>query len=699
MTASTKGAIAHTPRRRIGGRLAPVTATLAGALLTTVQFATPALANPARDAIEGYFAWMKANGATQAEYSEIVETAPSDATVRDIKFGWDLAFNIAGKDIDIDIRFSLPEARLQGVETRKNGVFVNRLEQPGEMTFELSGGVTDDGAREAFKFSGSQFDAVTTGYFQPYVTIAPDDAHPVSRFFPAVRTMLGAVVKSSSARLVEMKSELPNGAFSSERYEQVSLKDMLDGRIGEQRIERTLSESRHVSPAGSGDDTEFKLTQETGSYVITGSDIRPILRAFAVLPADEKVGETIIEAISIDGMKIDAPFAKISVDAVTVDDTRLPSDVTPFDLGTFLDQAALGTLPQDEAGVMPLVEGALGVLQEFSVAGSEVSSLKVTSDEVNGTVEKMSLKEASYRGVGAFGIEGVAVTSKQHNGKFDLDSFHMTDLRLAPLVSYLRFAIATKMSKPSITEILSVMPMLGGIDMKGLAISSDEMPGPVRLDSYTLAMSDFIDPIPTSIEIKTEGASLPLELLDDETAEKLFTKLGIKQINYDDHIRLHWDEDSKDLMLEPLKMSVEGGGEVELTAAFGGIPRIVFENPEQAQAAVATATLKQARLSIRDAKLIAAYLELQSDDVGVPAEALAGALADQATASLGPIQGSPFAKSLDGALRSFLVSPDELVIEMTPKSPVPAAMILGLAATTPASLPEVLGLSAKANGN
>jgi hypothetical protein len=210
-------------------------------------------------------------------------------------------------------------------------------------------------------------------------------------------------------------------------------------------------------------------------------------------------------------------------------------------------------------------------------------------------------------------------------------------------------------------------------------------------------MRDFIAPIPTDIEVRTEGLQMPLELIEEDEARRLFENLGMTALRYDDEMRLRWDPDDNTLTLDPMTVTIDGGGSLDLSAEIGGIPRKIFEDPAQAQMAVATATVNRARLEIRDARLVSAFIAEQAKAADLSPETLALALADQGASALGPLRDTPFGQSLHGAMKAFLVTPDHLVITVEPKAPVPAMQILGMVATTPSMLPGLLNAAVAAN--
>uniref|UniRef100_UPI003BAAE317 hypothetical protein n=1 Tax=Stappia sp. TaxID=1870903 RepID=UPI003BAAE317 len=692
MPVLSRNTCATTERSTQRRRLLALTASLA---ILAGPLTAPAHANDAVKALDSFLETAKAWGASSGEYGEVNETAPNDAVMRDGKLGWDLAFKLGDADIDLDIRLEAPEVRLYGAKIDDKGYSFDKIEYPGAMTVSLSGGVTEDGERKSFNAVLTQYDAVTTGIFQPRLELAEDAEHPVSRFKPMLLAFLDMRIDESSARLIEMQVE-NQGSTQNDRYEGITYKGLANGRIEEQRIEKMTSVQSF--PLSDGADAEkLEISQETGAYVVKGTDIRPLYEVLKIVPAGTAANDTIIESLSSDDMKISAKFGQFTVASTTASGITLDTDVEPVDALAIGDQAMLGTLPKDEASLVDLGRKALDILDGFTVASMAMDTIAVTSDFGNGTIDRIAVDDASYRGLGHGELTGVDVAVKEDNTTVKLDSFTLDGLTLPPLANYIDIALATKTGKPNIQEILAVVPMLSGMEMKGLDVASDDLPGPIKLDSYSLSMDGFIDPIPTSIAMKTVGAQMPVELVDDRNARKLLQRLGLTQVAYADELSIRWDPDTLKLSIDPMTMSIDGGGSATFTAEVGGIPRLVFENPENAQAALATATLISARLEVKDAKLVSAYIEGEAEKAGISAETLSNALADQAAAGMGPLAGTPFAKDAEGAVRAFLASPDELVVELSPNAPVPVTQILGLAATSPGGIPDLLGAAISAN--
>lgn len=668
----------------------------AGALLVTLALASPATANPALDAADAFLQWAKDHGATIAEYGSVTETGTGDAIVRDAKFGWDLAFTVGGANIDLDIRINSPETRLIGVTKTDKGYHLDRYEQPGAHEFAFSGGVTEDGTRNAFDISVIQYDLVAEDYLQVPFVAQEDPQRPVSRFLPAIVAGLDTRLGSMSIRRMESTSKMPDGTSGTQSYEGMTITGLANGRIEEQRIEKTVSETTVKTEPGVTADT-VTMREETGLQVVTGTDMKPLLRLFGALAADRLTGDEVIASASVEGMNFSFAEGSAAIGNLSMTGLRVDPNAPAVDIATIGDQAVLGTLPQDDASLAALGGQAADALAAASLDSFDLSALAVSSPVVNGAIGTIQAKDASYRGFGDFSMSDLSFKAEENNTAVDAKLFRMSELRLPPLSRYLDFFVASSNREPTLPEILSIVPTLGLLEMQDIKIASDELAAPVSIEGYRLSMSDFIDPIPTRIEAMTKNASFPVSLIEEDEARALFEELGLEVVSYSDETRISWNADTQTLSVDPLAFTIDGGGTMDLKMEIGGVPRVVFESPEQAQMVIATATVNKASLTVRDARLISAFIAQQAKPAGLSPETLALGLADQAVNELGPLKDTPFGQSLHGALKSFLVSPDELVITIEPETPVPAMQIMGVLATAPDTLPQLLNAAVTAN--
>jgi len=673
----------------------PASSSRLGAALLAATLLAPVAgqANPAADAVDAFFDWARATGATVADYRTLEETGPADAILRDAQLQWAFSFSFGETTFDLDLTLDAPETRLIGAAADDRGVAFTRFEQPGPHEIRVSGTVTEDGDTEPFEVTIRQYDLVSENYYQPVWEIAADPERPISRFLPALVASLDTRADSTTIRAIDTVTRLPDEGETTERYEGVTVTGVARGRAESYRVERTVSQTRIPDQA----DSAFSLRQEIGPQELTGLDVRPLMRLFGMLPADEDVGETILETIDVNDLAVTAGDVSGGVKRIASAGARVAGDAAPFDLAPLLDRITLGTFDPDEAETIALLRDLLTALEAISIDRVDVTALAVSAPDGTGTLDALRLREASYRGVSDFSLTGLQLSLAEDNTSVSLDRFRLGDLVIPPLAEYLGLVAASDTGEPPLDALLAGLPTLGTAELDALDVTSDALPAPVAIGRYLLSMRDHIGPIPTEIESRTQKAQFPVSALDDADAEALFTRLGLSVLRYADEMRLRWDETDQTLSLAPMTVEIEGGGSMDLELEIGGVPRFVFERPMQAQAALATATVNKGRLEIRDARLIEAFIAEQAEAAGLSPETLALGLADQAMTDLGPMRDTPFGRNLHAALKAFLVSPDHLVITVEPQAPVPATQILGLFATTPTMLPELLNVAIAAN--
>ncbi|WP_029057213.1 hypothetical protein [Stappia stellulata] len=680
--------------------LRPATAARSGIAALAILLcapATSALANPAVETVEDFFAWARATGATTADYESLSETGPADAVLRGAKLSWTFDFSLFGENIDVDLSIDSPETRFFGASRDDNGVAFDRFEQPGVHEIRLTGSISEDGKPQPVDLTVRQYDLVAKDMYQAYWTLEDTPEKPVSRFIPLIRSGLRNRAQSISVRALEAVSQMPDGARGTERQEKISMTGLANGRLEEYRVGKSLSENR-VETQDDGTEV-FTLRQEIGESVSTGIDIKPVLRLIGALDSDQAVGQTLLASSTVSDISISSSFFEAAIREFGVKGAKVDADTRPFDIFPLLDQLVLGTFEQnhDENESLALGRQVMTSLEGISIASMTLSGLAVTADEVNASLESASASDTSYGGFGDFTMTGLSLRAAEDNTAIDLEHFRMADFEMPPLASFFDAVVVRQNREPNLVEMLSVVPTLGELELEDMSVVSDEISGTVALERFRLSMRDFIAPIPTDVEVRTEGLEMPVALIEEEEARKLFETLGLTSFRYEDEMRLRWDPDDKTLTLDPMTIRIDGGGSLDFSAEVGGIPRKVFEDPAQAQMALATATINHARLEIRDAKLVSAFIAGQAKAADLSPETLALALADQGASALGPLRDTPFGKSLHGAMKAFLVAPDHLILTLEPKSPVPAMQILGLVATTPSMLPGLLNAAVAAN--
>ena len=173
------------------------------------------------------------------------------------------------------------------------------------------------------------------------------------------------------------------------------------------------------------------------------------------------------------------------------------------------------------------------------------------------------------------------------NGIFKLGRFAISEVEFPPYGPIKAFTSdESAWDNPDPVETARIfMPLSFAMEVKDMFVASPELPGDVKLDGYLLEMRTELPPVPTHFVFTTEGLEFPVSLIEEAEARALFEAAGIDVLRLSDEIRLSWDETSQDLVIENIMVDLGQVGRVSAKARFGGVPRSVLENPQQAQGA------------------------------------------------------------------------------------------------------------------
>ncbi|MXN64502.1 hypothetical protein GR183_06260 [Stappia sp. GBMRC 2046] len=669
-------------------------------LFLTVESAA-SLANPATDTIGQWFETLRGLGAKTATYERLEERGPDGAALIGAEIVFPLGFELPeGGSFDAAITIRLPETILSGLEAASEGVTIGRWEAPGTAEVEAKGTIVETGGGETvdksypFNIVIKQTDTVSTDYFLPaFPQIQDDPSKPISKYFEWLRWAVAIRGAEASSASVEILSrEMPDGSQGYDRYEDIRSVGISNGHVESYSIGSFISEQT-FSVGDGAEAIDMTIRQEAKNSISRGLDIKPILRAFSILPAaGADFGGTMLEASEINEISVSFHEGKAAIQKIEMDGFSLDPDAGAFDLGGFLDSLALGELENaSEEELIAKARDGLAILGGMTLARLDINAVAVEAMNINGVIESMGGLGLSYEGVERAFIRGVSFKGPDMVS-FGLNRFELSDLRLAELPRYVDLAVASAGGQePELYDILPIIPRLGGLEIEGLDISAPEIAEHISLENYRLSASGFIDPIPTDVSSRTDKLSFPVSLLEDQDARALLEGMGIEQVIYDDELHINWNEETQDLSLERLSFVMKDGIKARADLVIGGIPRLVFERPDQAQVALATATIKSGTIEISDATVVAAMITKEAEKANQSADTLALGLADQAQNALGPAADTSFGRDLREAVKTFLTNQKRIELSIRPDAPVPLAQVIGMLATAPGQLPQTLG--------
>jgi len=108
-------------------------------------------------------------------------------------------------------------------------------------------------------------------------------------------------------------------------------------------------------------------------------------------------------------------------------------------------------------------------------------------------------------------------------------------------------------------------------------------------------------------------------------------------------------------------------------------------------------TFNNAKISFADASLTKKVLDVVGAEQGVSGEQMAQSLKGLAPLMIAQLNMPELQNQIAQAVNTYLDDPRSLTIIAAPAAPVPFPMIMGAAMGAPNTIPQVLGVTVKAN--
>ncbi|NBN77927.1 hypothetical protein GWI72_06550 [Microvirga tunisiensis] len=729
------------PLRRRSLRLALV----AGVMSLPLPAHAETAADLAREWNEQYLAW----GATVARYGRVEPgLSERDVTLHDGEITFSLPLP-TDSGHEVEVRVTYDTATLTGVERTAKGYSAESIRIPGDLTFEVTlpadmfdttpapdsadaanEDATTDGDGEGAETdtgSGSQTESETESETRapsgvPSGTPSPDtradagaadalDADalqdmtlvvvqrntvaenlawpafpplpndpqkPVTQYLPLAKLLLDFETDRLSVDTLSATQTNVDGSESSTVYQTYILRNQANGRIEETSIEKTVQ--TEVMPSLTGDGLET-IEVTVGRQVTRGADVMPLLSLLG--QGTDPNRKTLIAEQDAADIRIKGKSFEVAVASIRGADIGV-SNTAALRVLPMLDQVTLDeTAVSDEDLGRAMLE-AIGL---FEIGTGEINGITLTATDAGGSVQRVVVRQASTAGLGEFSINGLTGEVK-NEGKLTFDRVAVSDLEFPSLSTLMQIGLSGE--EPDVLQTLAARPIIGLFEIIGLTLDAPTLGGLVTVDEYRQAERGHINRIPTDIGLSMRGVRFPLSLVEDPDAYAILSSLNLKEVVIDQNLKATWNETTGDLALEDLSFTMKDGGSFKMSFVLGSVPRTLFETPEMAQVALASATVKSAMVRSSDAKIVRAFLEKQAKDANLSADTLAMGLADTAANDMGPLAATRFGEELIQALRAFLIDPKEIVIEIAPENPVPVTQLIGMVATSPNSIPDVL---------
>lgn len=540
---------------------------------------------------------------------------------------------------------------------------------------------------------------------------AEDPQRLASRWLPFFRAVLQASFETAGMDAAGFTIEAYGQEESGEtlamsgnlQMDGLRMIDGSNGRIGDYTID---SIAQTLLTAQPGSDRMLAQEVRQGKTTYSGLDYTPFLDLLdPQVPASDDARVLLGSASVIDYSArqdlVHGGVVRTTVDRLSIDDVTLTK--RDNDILALLDTVLARETPAPE----DLITGMFQFSRSFGITDARASGVTfkiptpAAQPDTGLAIAEMAMSDISSDGIGEMMIVGLNAPDLPDGASLKIDWAAIGDIEFADYTP-LRAMISTLMADPDFGEdhpldvARALMPRSFGYEVKGLDVSVPDM-GRTRIGSAEMTVSTTVPPVPTSLFVRNEDIRIPVKSVEDPDAQALFRALGLETVVWSDETRLYWDETTLELRLDRMMLDIEGLGRAELTARFANVPQALFEDPEnQGQIALIVAQFVDASLIFRDDGLASKGVAHVAEAEGIPASVFRDALVAQAAAATAPIRNADFTRMVSDAASRFLDNPGELRITLAPESPVPLAQILG-SLTAPQTLPGLLNVRIVAN--
>ncbi len=214
------------------------------------------------------------------------------------------------------------------------------------------------------------------------------------------------------------------------------------------------------------------------------------------------------------------------------------------------------------------------------------------------------------------------------------------------------------------------------------------------------------------------GIKADLSKVEDPKSRDMIQKLGMTTVDGKASMKGSWTLDTGLMTVDEYAFDFTDIGRLDLSFAISGYTleflnamREAVEtaqaspNKEEANNALGMSMMglmqqlsfNSAKISFNDASLTKKVLDVVGAEQGVTGEQMAQSLKGMAPLMIAQLNMPELQNQISQAINTYLDDPKSLTITAAPAAPVPFPMIMGAAMGAPNTIPQVLGVTVKAN--
>ena len=352
-------------------------------------------------------------------------------------------------------------------------------------------------------------------------------------------------------------------------YSGLAVQGIKDGKIASSKVEGVVF-SLTTLAAGK---TE-KLTGNLANVASSDIDINAMAAMFDPQKANDDQYHRAYRQVSAGPYILTAgQGVSMRIDSMTIDDVALkPSRMQFPALLAMMPQA--GAAPPTPAQAREMMEKAAGVYEGIRIGNAEMRGLSVQTPQ--GPFQLAAIRLNLENGkIGEFAFEGIDTRSPK--GPVKLERFALKSLDVANL---LRMSAQFAARPPAPEQALAMIPLIEGIEVKGLAAPFKDTGKPVNIDTISLNWGQFVGPIPSQAHLVAK-LTAPIDATNAALQPLIAAGMNSAAIDFD--LGAAWTEAPRTFVLAPV--SLELGNLLKATArvSFANVPRGVFSiDPAQA---------------------------------------------------------------------------------------------------------------------
>ncbi|MDF2372240.1 MAG: hypothetical protein P1V21_15770 [Rhizobiaceae bacterium] len=357
----------------------------------------------------------------------------------------------------------------------------------------------------------------------------------------------------------------------------------------------------------------------------------------------------------------------------------------------------------------------------YAVQGNEISYGSATAEDDQVTItqivgrmpgksEGLNFGDFVFNGVvedGSGGYDIASVTEDDLDWKFGnvrvtFADILYTDVKIPGNPSYGSLDSLLQYATASTGQIIVQID-----DRELLSVSKSLITNSINADRQGLEFGYQVD-----------GFQVNLDSIETSSTKDLINGMGYGKINGNAILSGDWNTQTGKLNLSEYSMTLEDVGRLDVKLAISGLSWKFVEGlqqlseqmrgkeddpkSQQAMGIAALGMLQQLSLyhvSLRfdDASLTNRILDAFAKQRGIDREKMIQGLKGTLPFALAALQNAEFQQQVSSAVGAFLDNPESIEIAVEPASPLSFAVITGSAISAPQTLPEVLGLTVKAN--